>query len=162
MQNDRMTHAFFSNAVFLRDKFDIVPLMYGSLGLEYLTGHDFCADDIDILIPESFILERWSEFRGALEQDGYDLIDEHEHTFEKGGVHYSYARIEELEPFAGIPMAEIRTMEEEGIRFKLLSLQQYLKVYTASAKDGYRVNVREKKDFDKIRFIQKKLQESNT
>lgn len=37
------------------------------------------------------------------------------------------------------------------------SLGQYLKVYTASAKDGYRVNVRNKKDLDKIAFIREQL-----
>ena len=39
------------NARLLSDKFGIVPLLYGSLGLEYLTGDDLGADDIDILVP---------------------------------------------------------------------------------------------------------------
>jgi len=38
-----------------------------------------------------------------------------------------------------------------------LSLEQYLAVYKQSSKDGYRVNVRQKKDADKIRFIESKL-----
>lgn len=46
---------------------------------------------------------------------------------------------------------------ENCISFKLLSLEQYLQVYHASAKDGYRVNVREKKDYDKITFIENHL-----
>ena len=33
----------------------------------------------------------------------------------------------------------------------------YLAVYRQSSKDGYRVNVRQKKDADKIRFIESKL-----
>ena len=53
-------------------------------------------------------------------------------------------------------MAE--TMHEaDGVRFLLLSLEQYLLVYQKSSKDGYRVNVRQKKDADKIRFIESKL-----
>ena len=40
---------FIENAQFLSDKFDIVPLLYGSLGLEYLTGDALGADDIDTL-----------------------------------------------------------------------------------------------------------------
>ena len=145
--------AFFSNAKLLFQTFEITPLMYGSLGLEYLTGEDLHADDIDILIPKAFLLEGWDEFKTMLEYDGYVLIDEHEHTFEKDGVHYSYAQIEELEPFAGISAAEIEESESENVRFKLLSLEQYLKVYTASSKDGYRMNVKNKQDTEKIELI---------
>ena len=48
---------FLENARFLSDKFSMVPLLYGSLGLEYLTGDDLSADDIDILVPRVFITE---------------------------------------------------------------------------------------------------------
>ena len=150
--------AFFENARLLQEAFGITPLLYGSLGLEYLTGKKLNTDDIDILIPKAYIAELWHEFTSVLEKNGYTLIDEHEHTFEKGGIHYAYAQIEELESFASIRMSEIATLSAGNLRFKLLSLQQYLKVYTASAKDGYRVEVREKKDFDKIAFIEKQLQ----
>ncbi len=155
--NDKR-QAFFENARLLQDALGITPLLYGSLGLEYLTGKKLNADDIDILIPKAYIAERWPEFMSVLKKNGYTLIDEHEHTFEKDGIHYAYAQIEELESFASIRMSEIATLNAGNLRFKLLSLQQYLKVYTASAKDGYRVEVREKKDFDKIAFIEKQLQ----
>ena len=46
------------NARLLSDKFGIVPLLYGSLGLAYLTGDDLGADDIDILVPHG-------RYRGA-------------------------------------------------------------------------------------------------
>ena len=150
--------AFFANAKLLSDNWGIIPLMYGSLGLEYLTGEQLNADDIDILIPCAFLKERWGEFRETLEENGYTLIDEHEHTFEKEGIHYSYAQIEELETFAGIRVPDIQTVTVKDARFKILSLQQYLKVYSASAKDGYRIEVRAKKDFEKIEFIKKQLQ----
>ena len=148
---------FFENARLLSDKFGIVPLLYGSLGLEYLTGDALNADDIDILVPRVFITERWHEFKAILEERGYVLADEHEHTFVRDGVAYSYADIEDIEPFAGINTEDIETYEADGVRFLLLSLEQYLAVYKQSSKDGYRVNVRQKKDADKIRFIESKL-----
>ena len=148
---------FLENARLLSDKFGIVPLLYGSLGLEYLTGDALNADDIDILVPRVFITERWHEFKAILEERGYVLADEHEHTFVRDGVAYSYADIEDLEPFAGINTEDIETYEADGVRFLLLSLEQYLAVYKQSSKDGYRVNVRQKKDADKIRFIESKL-----
>ena len=79
------------------------------------------------------------------------------HTFEKNGVLYSYASIEELRSFAKIGLYDIEQQYNNGIPFKVLSLEQYLKVYRASAKDGYRITVRKKKDNDKIAFIEKHL-----
>ena len=154
--NDKL-QAFFENAKMLSDTLGITPLLYGSLGLQYLSGKEMNADDIDILIPKTFLTEKWNEFRTMLKNCGYILVDEHEHTFDKDGIHYSYAQIEELESFAGISLSEIEIVENENIRFQLLTLLQYLKVYTASAKDGYRINTRNKKDFEKINLIQKQL-----
>ena len=148
---------FLENARLLSDKFGIVPLLYGSLGLEYLTGDVLGADDIDILISRVFITDRWQEFKAVLEEHGYVLVDEHEHTFVRDDVAYSYADIEDLESFAGIRMKDIEMREADGVHFLLLSLEQYLAVYQKSSKDGYRVNVRQKKDADKIRFIESKL-----
>ena len=148
---------FLENSRLLSDKFNIVPLLYGSLGLEYLTGDVLGVDDIDILVPREFITERWHEFKALLEAQGYVLVDEYEHTFVCDGVAYSYADIEDLEFFAGINTEDIEVHEADGVRFMLLTLEQYLAVYQKSSKDGYRVNVRQKKDADKIRFIESKL-----
>ena len=148
---------FLENARLLSFKFGIVPLLYGSLGLEYLTGVDLGADDIDILVPRVFITERWREFKVILEAQGFILTAEHEHTFERDGVAYSYADIEDLEAFVGIRRENIAVHETDGFRFLLLSLEQYLLVYQKSSRDGYRVNVRKKKDEEKIRWIESKL-----
>ena len=148
---------FFENAKLLTEEFDIIPLMYGSLGLEYITDEALNSDDIDILIPQIFLKIRWNEFADFLLKEGYALVDEHEHTFQKNGILYSYAPIEELENFAEIRLSEINQYSEYDVHFKLLSLEQYLKVYQASAKDGYRINIRKKKDNEKIVFIKNYL-----
>lgn len=148
---------FFENAAMLNDSFGIVPLMYGSLGLEYLTGENLCADDIDILIPRVYLTELWPVFKAELDSRGYLLTDEHEHTFERGGTLYAYADIEDLEGFAGICTDDIEVRCPSGTEFMLLSLKQYLAVYRRSCMDGYRVNVRKKKDEEKIRLIESKL-----
>ncbi|MBR2028175.1 MAG: hypothetical protein IKA10_04180 [Oscillospiraceae bacterium] len=149
-----MINQFFENAKLIADKFEIIPLMYGSLGLEYITDKNLNADDIDILIPEIFLNSRWNEFKSCLIDEGYTLSDEHEHTFEKSGIYYSYASAEELSSFARINSDDVETRYKNGIPFKVLSLEQYLKVYKTSVKDGYRINVRKKKDNEKILFIE--------
>lgn len=152
-----MIHDFLRNGDLLFREFGIVPLLYGSLGLEVLTGESLHADDIDILIPEVFLHDRWAELREVLEGAGYVLVDEREHTFQKAGIAYAYASVEELEAFAGIPVQALGKQAREGVPFYLLSLEQYEKVYMASARDGYRREVRQKKDGEKLALIRKHL-----
>ena len=157
MENNGKMGLFLQNARLLSDTLGIVPLLYGSLGLEYLSGDDLAADDIDILIPKTFITDRWPEFKGILESYGYILTDAHEHTFVREGVSYSYADVENLETFAGIRCEEILRREADSVPFMILSPEQYLRVYKRSSRDGYRARVRGKKDAEKIRFIESRL-----
>ena len=133
----------------------VTPLLYGSLGLWRRTGEPISADDIDVLLPETWLTKQWSAFQALLQAEDWRLIDAHEHTFEKRGVHCSFAALEELETFAGVPISEIETRAESGAKYRLLSVKQYLAVYKASAKDGYRVNTRGKKDAEKIALLEK-------
>ncbi len=145
---------FLQNAEMINDKFNVVPLLYGSLGLEVLTNSSLNADDIDILIPQVFVTgDKWKEFKSFLESHEYTLIDEHEHTFRKDGIDYSYASIDGLKKFADIDICDIEIRNISGTKFMLLSLEQYLKVYQKSSLDGYRMNVKEKQDNQKIEFI---------
>lgn len=119
------------------------------------SGGQIFADDIDVLLPETWLSEQWSAFQILLQAEGWSLIDAREHTFEKRGVHCSFAALEELETFAGVPISEIETRTESGTKYRLLSVKQYLAVYKASAKDGYRVNTHGKKDAEKIALLEK-------
>jgi len=149
---------FLSNAALLNHHFGIIPLLYGSLGLEVLTGAFLNADDIDILIPQSYVTgNQWPAFRACLEACGYALVDEHEHTFRKDGTDYAYAAVEGLKDFAGIDIHEIGIRKTPQADYRLLSLAQYLRVYQRSSQDGYRMNVKEKKDREKIDFIQSRM-----
>lgn len=153
------TELFIQNARILSEKLGIVPLLYGSVGLEYLTGEDIGADDIDILIPRVYITEKWAEFKALLEAHGYTLTDEREHTFIFEGESYSYADIEDLESYIRVDISNIKVYEECGVRFMVLGLDEYLAVYERSQTDGYRVNVRKKKDDEKIKFIKGRKQQ---
>lgn len=160
MSNNKF-NLFLASAGMIYEEFGIIPLLYGSLGLEYLTGDNLNSDDIDILIPRVFITERWQEFKGFLESQGYLLTDDREHTFFYDGTVYSYAELEEIEAFAGIFVENICVKRVNGVSFMLLTLEQYLAVYRKSSNDGYRVNVRNKKDGEKIRFIENKIKLSH-
>lgn len=146
---------FIDNALLLEKKFNIKPLLYGSLGLEVLLNVELNSDDIDLLIPEVFLNENWEEFKTFLEENGYTMIDLHEHTFNKNGIDYAYASIENLEEFAGIKVSEINVYDH----YLLLDAKQYLKVYQTSLKDGYRIYKKNKKDQEKIDLLLQYLKE---
>ena len=153
MNHKAKIKAFLENTKRLNKRFGITPLLYGSLGLEYVTCEDFSADDIDILIPEIYLRDKLETFRRYLETLGYVLTDEHEHTFVKDGNSFSYARLEELETFCGIKASDITMISFDNVSFIILSLEQYLSVYEKSLMDSYRINVKEKKDIEKLTLI---------
>ena len=141
----------------LNKKLNIVPLLFGSLGLEQRLHTNLNADDIDVLIPEVFLNEKWDSIVAVMNDKGYVLYDLHDHAFEKSGRRLAFASIESLTPFAGIDVTKIPIIDEKGVFYYLLDLQDYLKVYTASSKYGYRKNVKNKKDEEKIKLINKAL-----
>lgn len=142
----------------LNDSFDITPLLYGSLGLEQRLGENLNADDIDVLIPEEYLCEKWGRLIDVMTELGYSLYDAHEHAFKKDGVSAAFASIENLEDFAGVNTAEIPVVYEDGVRYYLLELGDYLKVYTVSSKDGYRRDTKNKNDTEKIELIKRALE----
>lgn len=149
--------AFFEVTKLIFHEFGIVTLMYGSLGLKYLLKQEMDIDDIDILIPEVYLKEKWELFINVMNKYNYKLVDEHEHCFLKDGIYYSYSSFEELETYSGIKIQDLKLVSDYNVNFYLLSLEQYLRVYSLSIKDGYRINVRKKKDLEKIALIKKHL-----
>lgn len=143
----------------LNEKFEISPLLYGSLGLEILTRKSLHPKDIDLLIPLEFIQEKWENLKSEIEGQGYKLIDINEHEFSNGHHKLGFSDIEDLEDYAAIHINEIESRDYKGIEYRLLNLDQYLLVYSRSVKDGYRVNTRNKKDNEKIDLIKKILKE---
>lgn len=142
----------------LNEKLGITPLLFGSLGLEQRLGANLNADDIDVLIPEEYLDEKWDMLIEVMEGLGYSLYDVHEHAFEKDGVSAAFASIENLVPFAEIDITRIPAVDENGVRYCLLCLEDYLKVYTASSKDGYRRDTKNKNDTEKIELIRRALE----
>ena len=159
MENAKFKN-FLENAKLLNGRFRIVPLLYGSLGLEQITEANLHSNDINILIPEEFVSgEKWTTLIEYLEENGYTLIEENTHTFIKEDIEYSYAPIEELKTFASIDPKDIGIYEKSGVRYKSLSLDQYLTVYQKSQEKYHNANVQDKKEQDeeKVSFIKSKM-----
>lgn len=138
-------------------QFNVLPLLFGSLGLERRLNVDLRADDIDILLPEYYLRDGWQALKKLMEELGYELYDLHEHAFQKGEFSAAFASLENLTPFAGVDVSQIPKMTDDGASYLLLDLLDYQRVYEASSKDGYRVNKKEKKDHEKLTLIAQAL-----
>lgn len=157
MSNNALYERFLLLAEDFNRQSDIVPLLYGSLGLEVLTGADTYPEDIDVLVPLAFLQDRWDELRQLIESRGYALVDLREREFDNGQHKIAFADIEDLEAFAGIRPEEIEEREDGAAKYKLLNLRQYYAVYNRSVLDGYRIGTRNKKDNEKIELIENLL-----
>lgn len=162
-QRDRTVkkQAFLHIAGQLNQTLHIVPLLFGSLGLEQRLHRDLHAQDVDVLIPEAFLSEKWETLVSVMDRLSYALYDLHEHAFQKDGLIVAFASLESLAPFAGVDPKRIPVVEEAGVRYRLLTLQDDLKVYTASSKDGYRKQKKHGADERKIALIRSALEQAS-
>ena len=147
----------FLSAARALNEWNVTPLLFGSLGLERRLTTDLQAEDIDILVPEVYLHDGWHDLVTLMEEMGYTLYDLHEHAFQKDGASVAFAAIESLKPFAGVDISKIPMEETGGAHFLLLDLRDYLRVYTASSKDGYRADKKHGKDTQKIQLLKSAL-----
>lgn len=143
---------FFNIANALNKELDIIPVLYGSLGLEKVTGVKFSPQDIDILVPLIFLEEKWTMLKSVIEQLGYEMVDLHEHEFNKGKIKIGFAFIEDLKPFADVDYKKFKKNEDNGAMYYTLSISDYLKVYNKSLLDGYR-RTKNNKDESKLKIL---------
>lgn len=124
---------------------DIKPVVYGSFGVATYLGNFKDFEDIDILIEDEFINDKWVEFRKFFELNDFVLIDEEEHEFKFEGKKVGFASKNIL------IRDKIINGYSELVHYKnedafTLKPEDFLKAYKYSIKDGYRINTRGKKD----------------
>ncbi|XKI13017.1 Nucleotidyltransferase family protein [Sporosarcina sp. ANT_H38] len=141
----------------LNQQLAIVPVLYGSLGLEKVTQVDFSPQDIDILVPLAFLEEKWELLKDTMEQLNYTLVDVNEHEFIKNESKIGFAFIEDLVEFADVDYKSLKVFEESGAKYYLLTISDYLKVYTKSLQDGYRRTKNNNKDLHKLEILNRLL-----
>lgn len=144
---------------YLNSRLHIIPVLFGSLGLQVASEVELNPQDVDVLVPVFWLQRGWSSLEAALEALGYQFIDSHEHEFCNGGVTVAFASEEDLSPFAGVDHTQLEQVTFDGSVFRQLSLAQYLRVYSASLKDGYRRTKKDNKDLQKVELLRNLLGE---
>lgn len=72
----------------------------GSLAVEQIINFPTNPDDIDIQLKKPDF-ENFEQLTSLMEELGYQLIDLHEHKFEKASIHVGFASVETLKNYAG-------------------------------------------------------------
>ncbi|WP_371019060.1 phosphoribosylanthranilate isomerase [Pseudalkalibacillus sp. JSM 102089] len=141
---------------------DIIPLLMGSVGLEVITSKSWNAQDLDIHVPgdkrgwevaPELSIHNWMDIVNIMNSMGYRLIDLHEHEFFNEGLSVEFGIIDTLPSFAGVQLEDLEMQQHEGVKYYLLTPEQYLCVYNASSKDSYRADQSNNKDIRKIEFL---------
>lgn len=120
------------------NKFKISPYLMGSLAIEQLGNFFTNPDDIDIQL-EKDDFENFSKLTEIMEDLGYQLIDLHEHKFEKGRFHVGFANVETIDSYANIDYHELQQNKQvTKERYWFPNLEQSIKIYQTAIKDSWR------------------------
>ena len=141
----------------MNKELNIVPVLYGSLGLERATTYEFNPQDIDILVPFTFLDKKWHMLLKTIEELGYVMVDINEHEFRRDDTKIGISFTEDLEQFAEIEYEALQIVEDNGAKYHSLTISDYLKVYNKSLVDGYRRS-KNNKDHSKIKILKQLVQ----
>jgi len=153
--NEKKFEVFLEVARKVNDFFNVIPILYGSLGLYKIIGEYSECSDIDILIPDEFVNERWNELIDLMEKMGFKLKDEHEHEFIRGSEIVAFAKQDDLIKRIELDPNKLIVSNINNIKFKELLIKNYLSVYRLMLRDDYRQKKRKKADQEKIDLIEK-------
>jgi len=143
----------------LNSQFNIIPILFGSLGLYRRIGEFGKANDIDILVPDSFLKERWSELIKIMESLNFKLSDEKEHEFVRKKEIVAFGNQGDLTKNCKIGSDALEISNINEVKFRELSPKQYLLVYKFMLRDNYRQEKLAKNDKEKINLIKEYLKE---
>ena len=129
---DKKFSAFIEIAKAL-NKYSIVPILYGSLGLYRIVGQLDKVNDIDITIPNKNLVDKFDELMKIMAEIGYRQDARYPHEFTKGEGQIGFEPESDLVEL-GINIEALKTTVIDGIKFKELASQDYLKVYQRNLK----------------------------
>lgn len=130
------------------------PVLYGAVGVSVYLGDFRKFQDIDFLVEDEFLNERWEETKRHLEEKGFKLEDaKKEHEFiNAADVKIALGKQSVLEKDGiGSVQTDSRTVNKLGIEVRTLSPEAFLRAYEFSSKATYMD--RKNKDQDVIRRL---------
>ncbi|MDP4009718.1 MAG: hypothetical protein Q8P53_01900 [Candidatus Shapirobacteria bacterium] len=141
------------NNFLLENKID--SILYGSLGVSIYLGNFKNFDDIDLLVEDVYLSDKWLDLIKIMKNNGFELIDSKEHEFiNKQDLKIAFTKKSILiKDNICDPKKDIQIHHKEGILIKTLNKQAFINAYTFSSKDGYRKEKRGKNDLDIVKSL---------
>ena len=158
MENREKLDAFLEIAGCFNETLGSVPILYGSLGLSEALSKEIVTSDIDVLVEVSIFTSCFDAIRTLMKEMGYMLTDTDENEFQRGSLRVGISHDGDMIDFSGVNPGEL-TVVGNVVRYRVLNIQQYLKTYKASLVDGYRRDIRGKRDSEKIALIRSHFNE---
>ena len=157
--NLQRMHIHFQHINQLLRALGIHPILYGSLGASAYLGDFKTFKDIDVLVEDVWLKDKWIRLVEYLDQHGWRMINEREHEFIKTGCpRLSLASQDILERDGIGKLSEcIAHIEYDGLQLQTITAEAFLRAYQLSVKDGYRVQQRGKKDAQIIQLLKQHL-----
>jgi len=159
MNNKEKLEVFFEVAGKINKEFNVLPILYGSLGLSQAIKTEMETNDIDIKIPENVRVSRWTDLQKMMGDIGFELTNDEGGEFMRNDCMVSIAR-DELMWYAEIDSAKLEIVKNDKCEYKVVSPKQYLRIYQRSLKDNYRREKNNSKDLERIALIEKYLKEN--
>lgn len=130
----------------------IKPVMYGSLGLYFLTKN-IVVNDIDFLLADKDFDRGWNDIQKLLKENKCEIDPEHEREFDCGGIFVSFLKLSEISHLVKVNFSRLERNEYKGIVYRSLALRQHLAVYQNGLKNKWRREKKKKDDLGKIEII---------
>lgn len=132
MNLDKKFTAFLEIANVL-NKHNIVPVIYGSLGLYRIVGQLDEINDIDIIIPNENLIDNFEVLKRAMDEVGYKQDAHYPHEFTKGEGQIGFEPESDLKEL-GIDSQKLKVTKLNDSKFKELEPKDYLLVYRRNLK----------------------------
>jgi len=127
----------------------VETVLYGSQGISLYIGTFKQFGDIDLLVDSKWVEGRWQKLIKIMNGLGFTMQHEHEHEFvdsENTFVAFASTDILIRDGIASSFSSAIQELRVAGKNIKTLKPEAFLKAYEFSMQDGYRKDVRVKKD----------------
>jgi len=143
---------------FLSEK-GIDSILYGSLGVSVYLGEFREFDDIDLLVEDEFMDKKWDYLKELMKNKGFEILDEKEHEFvNNNGVKVAFAgRSVLVEDNICDPNTDRVSKNIGGIEVSTLKPECFIKAYTFSSTDGYRIQKRGDSDLNIVRMLKEQI-----
>jgi len=158
LQHNKKLLSIFLKLAYELNKINILPITYGSFGLNLIIGEQGIINDLDLIISDNEFSTNWDNIKNNIMPSlGYEIDATHCQEFNGHNIPISILKISDIEKLTDIRKDQFKKESLEQIEYYNLSLNQYLDIYEKGMLGKYRKQKKNKEDKQKILLIKQHL-----